>query len=119
MLKSLTATMWYTSRSYSRPYVRSSHAIESLSDCIAQSSWSKFSFSDQIASRTLRPDIVVKLDSMPPRSPATSAKRYDGLRNGSSNSAQWRPPSASPLPTSLPLESSTGNLALSASILTE
>ena len=36
MLKSSTATMWYTSRSYSRPYVCSSHFIESLSDCIGR-----------------------------------------------------------------------------------
>ena len=34
----LAATMWNTSRSYSRPKQRSSHAIASLSDCIAQSS---------------------------------------------------------------------------------
>ena len=75
MLKSLTATMWYTSRSYSRPYTFSSHAIASLSDCIAQPSWSMFSGSDQIASRTARPELVVNESSIPARAPATSAKR--------------------------------------------
>ena len=87
MLKSSTATMWYTSRSYSRPYVCSSHFIESLSDCIAQSSWSMLCGSDHTASRTLRPEHVVNVDSIPSSFPATSAKRYDGLRNGSTNSA--------------------------------
>ncbi len=37
-LKSLTATTWSTSRSYSRPNVFSSHTIASLRLCIAQSS---------------------------------------------------------------------------------
>ena len=75
MLKSLTATMWNTSRSYSRPYTRSSHLMASLSDVIAQSSWSTFSGSDQILMSTLRPEHVVNVLSIFWSLAATSANR--------------------------------------------
>ena len=52
---------------------------------------------------------AVKLSRLTTRSPATSAKRYDGLGHGSCHSAQWEPSSPSPIAISLPLESSTGN----------
>ena len=67
-----------------------------LRDSMLHSSWSTLSYSDQTAKRTSRPDDVVNVDSIPPRSPATQQKRYDGLRNGSVKLAQWRPLSSSP-----------------------
>jgi len=65
-----------------------------------------------------RPDIVVKVSSSAARSPATSAKRYVGFGNGSCHFTKWRPPGKSPALTGLPLESSTGQRARSATIVT-
>ena len=56
----------------------------------------------------MRPDAVVYVSSIPPRSPTTAANRYDGFGNGSTKLAQWRPSAASPLATSLPFERSSG-----------
>mmetsp|Transcript_71598 Transcript_71598/g.215215 ORF Transcript_71598/g.215215 Transcript_71598/m.215215 type:complete len:200 (-) Transcript_71598:97-696(-) len=83
MLKSATATMLKTSRSYSRPNCSSSHAIAFLMDAIAKESWSSKPFSVKIASATSRPPHVRKVLRRLARSPATRAKRYDGLGHGS------------------------------------
>ena len=53
---------------------------------------------------------------MPPKSPATSANKYDGFLKGSSKEAQCRSP-FSPEATALPFESKMGNFFLSASTL--
>mmetsp|Transcript_84278 Transcript_84278/g.161104 ORF Transcript_84278/g.161104 Transcript_84278/m.161104 type:complete len:211 (+) Transcript_84278:2057-2689(+) len=66
-------------------------------------------------SATRRPLAVVNSLWMLPRSPATSAKRYDGFGHGSSHTAKCRPPLSSPDVTRLPLPSSTGATSFGAS----
>ena len=62
--------------------------------------------------------MVVQLSRLATRSAATRANRYEGLGQGSCHSAQWLPSSASPVATSLPFDSSTGNCSFGPSMRT-
>src|SRR5213075_2552071 len=108
MLKSLTATMLKTSRSYSRPKVSSSQRIDFLSDAIAWPHLSSSPRRTQIASDTLRPERVVNVSRTATRPPATSAKRYEGFGCGSTHFAKLRPSARSPEPDGLPFDKRTG-----------
>ncbi|MNR38350.1 hypothetical protein D3C85_1564450 [compost metagenome] len=59
-------------------------------------------------SATVRSVMVVKVSSTHHKSPATSANRYAGFMNGSSQVAQCRPSSPGPLAIGLPFDRRTG-----------
>ena len=116
MLKSSTATMLNNSKSYSRPNTSSSHFMDLINDVIACSHLSKLCSSTKMRNVTFLPVIVVNLSSIIPSSPATSANKYAGLAQGSSHTVKCLPSPASPESIKLPLDNSTGYLALSAVI---
>ncbi|MNE82670.1 hypothetical protein D3C80_1794110 [compost metagenome] len=108
MLKSPTATIMKRSRSSSSPKRCSSQRIEWTSESIAWRVLPRSRASTQTCRSLSLPEADRIRSSMHSSLPATSANRYDGLRNGSSHTASWRPSGRSCWPTGLPLDSSTG-----------
>ena len=75
MLKSSTATMLKMFRSYSSPYVSSSHFIALIRLSMAKSTFPTFSSCTKIRNVTSLPDIVLNVSSRIDSLPATNANR--------------------------------------------